>query len=199
MAANAYPLPRDDGRIGCMGGMQEVLIDELYRVDGKAEIIRGQLVRMSPSGGHHGYAAGFVFASLLDYSRKTRYGVALPDNVGFLVSLPHRRSFSPDAAFWTGDPLTHKFPEGAPLFAVEVRSPEDYGAAAERRMSGKRADYFTAGTRAVWDVDLEVGCVCLYLAADPSQPLTFRRGENAHAEPVLPGWSMSVDDLFPSS
>ena len=180
-----------------MGGRQEALLDELYRVDGKAEIVRGQLVRMSPSGGLHGFAAGAVFASLLDYSRRTSSGVALPDNVGFLVNLPHRRSFSPDAAFWAGDPLTRRFPEGAPVFAVEVRSPEDYGSAAEHRISEKRADYFAAATQAVWDVDLEHGVVRLYLAADPSRPVLFGRGETAHAEPVLPGWLMPVDDLFP--
>ena len=46
----------------------------------------------------------------------------MADNVGLLVNLPNRRSFSPDVAFWTGGPLTGKFLEGAPVFAVEVRS-----------------------------------------------------------------------------
>ena len=47
-----------------------------------------------------------------------------------------------------------KFGEGAPVFAVEVRSEGDYGPAAERAMAQKRADYFAAGTLVVWDVDL---------------------------------------------
>ena len=42
----------------------------------------------------------------------------------------------------------------APVFAVEVRSEGDYGPAAEREMAAKRADYFAAGTKVVWDVDL---------------------------------------------
>jgi Uma2 family endonuclease len=181
-----------------MGARQEALVDELYRVDGKAEIVNGRIVRMSPAGGLHGYAAGSIHASLLEYSRRTNQGVALPDNVGFIVNLPHRQSFSPDAAFWTGARLTRKFPEGAPIFAVEVRSPEDYGARAESRMAGKRADYFAAGTQALWNVDLDVGTVRLRLAADPARPRVFARGETAHAEPVLPGWAMPVDDLFPT-
>jgi Uma2 family endonuclease len=180
-----------------MGGRQEALVDELYRVDGKAEIVNGRIVRMSPAGGLHGYAAGSIYASLLEYARRTTRGLPLPDNVAFIVNLPHRRSFSPDAAFWTGDPLTRKFPEGAPIFAVEVRSPQDYGARAESRMADKRADYFDAGTQAVWDVDLEGDAVRLHLATDPARPVMFARGETAHAEPVLPGWSMPVDDLFP--
>ena len=47
-----------------------------------------------------------------------------------------------------------KFFQGAPVFAVEIRSENDYGPAAEREMAAKRADYFAAGTLVVWDVDL---------------------------------------------
>lgn len=197
MARPAYFVVGDDGKVCDMGGVQDALVDELYRVEGKAEIVNGRLVRMSAAGGLHGNAAGLIYASLLEYARRTNQGVALPDNVGFIVNLPHRRSFSPDAAFWTGARLTRKFPEGAPIFAVEIRSPEDYGVCAEKQMAGKRADYFAAGTQAVWDVDLEGGTVRLHLSTDPTKPLMFGRGEMANAEPVLPGWSMPVDDLFP--
>jgi len=44
--------------------------------------------------------------------------------------------------------------QGAPIFAVEVRSENDYGPAAERAMAAKRTDYFACGTLVVWDVDL---------------------------------------------
>src|SRR5206468_8001503 len=139
-----------------------------------------------------------IYASLLEYARRTKRGYALPDNVGFVVNLPNRRSFSPDVAFWTGGPLTRKFPEGAPIFAVEVRSDEDYGPAAERAMAAKRADYFAAGTLVVWDVDvLDEYVVRVYRAGNPGAPTVYRRGDAADAEPALPGWSMPVDDLFP--
>src|SRR5206468_6473434 len=39
--------------------------------------------------------------------------------------------------------------------AVEVRSDEDRGPAAERSMAAKRDDYFAAGSQAVWDVDVQ--------------------------------------------
>ena len=38
-----------------------------------------------------------------------------------------------------------RFIEGPPTLAVEVRSENDYGDAAEREMAAKRADYFAAG------------------------------------------------------
>ena len=83
---------------------------------------------------------------------------------------------------------------------MEVRSEEDYALAAERAMAAKRADYFAAGTLVVWDVDvLDEYLVRVYRAADPPNPTVYRRGEDAEAEPALPGWSMPVDDLFPTA
>lgn len=185
-----------------MRARREATVADLYRFhgDGKAEIVNGELVVMTPSGGLHGYAVGEIMASLRDHAKRTGSGVAFGDSVGFIVNLPNRRSFAPDAAFWTGGPLTAKFPEGAPVFAVEVRSPEDYGAVAERRMAQKRADYFAAGTLVVWDVDvLRNRVVRVFRAADPNNPTLYHAGEIAEAEPAVPGWSMPVDDLFPNT
>ena len=92
-----------------------------------------------------------------------------------------------------------RFAAGAPIFAVEVRSENDYGEQAEQTMRDKRADYFAAGTQVVWDVDLlGPDVIRSYRASDPDHPVAvFRRGDAAHAEPALPRWSLPVDDLFP--
>lgn len=175
----------------------EATIEDLYRVPGKAELVDGEIVLMSPTGKMPGYAGGEIFASLRNYARYTRSGYAAPDNVGFLVSLPHRTSLSPDAAFYK-DKMSMKFAEGAPVFAVEVRSEGDYGPAAERAMRAKRADYFAAGTQVVWDVDL-LGddTVYVYRSNEPNKPTIYRRGDIAEAEPAVPNWTKPVDDLFP--
>src|SRR4051812_29409091 len=118
-----------------MGVKTEATVDDLYRVPdkGKAELVDGELVLVSPTGGLPGIAGGAIHASLFSHARKVKHGHAIPDNVGFLVNLPRRKSFSPDAAYHVG-PVTMKFIEGAPVFAVEVRSENDYGPAAERAM-----------------------------------------------------------------
>ena len=127
--------------------------------------------------------------------------MAYPDNVGFLTDLPNRESFSPDAAWYTQDvPDTEDmdFLPEAPAFAVEVRSKGDYGPAAEIAIEDKIADYFAAGTRVVWDVDLrsEETLLKRTVLTIPLTPKVFRRGEIADAEPAVPGWRFPVNNLF---
>jgi Uma2 family endonuclease len=89
-----------------------------------------------------------------------------------------------------------RFLDGAPLFAVEVRSENDYGPKAEREIAAKRADYFLAGTQVVWDVDPVAATIASYKASDPATPIVYRRGDTAEAEPALPGWRLEVNDVF---
>lgn len=177
----------------------EATIEDLYHVpdNGKAEIVQGEIVLMPPTGDDPGYAGDEIFASLREYNKRTQRGRAVSDNKGFRVNLPHRKSFSPDAAFYTGPRTGMQFFEGAPLFAVEVRSEGDYRPKAEENMAAKRADYFAAGTLVVWDVDLlSEDVVRVYRASDPNHPVVYRRDEIAEAEPAVPGWTMPVNDLF---
>jgi Uma2 family endonuclease len=173
-------------------------IEALYRVtgNGKAEIVNGELVLMSRTGVRPGRAATAIASSLRTHERRHGGGYALGDNVGFLVNLPHRQSFSPDAAWYTGRLEGLDFAEGAPVFAAEVRSKGDNGPQADQELSAKRADYFAAGTLVVWDVDLLGDVVRVYRASSPMDFTTYRRGEIAEAEPAVSGWRMPVDELF---
>lgn len=173
-------------------------VEDLYRVPehGKAELINGKVVRFMPTGGIPSRASMNITIGLRLHEQTQGGGYAVADNAGFIVDLPHRESFSPDAAWWTGK-VTMKFFEGAPAFAAEVRSEGDYGKAAEDEIAAKRRDYFATGTLVVWDVDLlSDDVVRVYRASDPDQPTVYRRGEIAEAEPAVPGWRFPVDELF---
>ena len=176
----------------------EATIEDLYKVEGKAELVNGEIVLMSPTGKDPHYASREILMSLRDYEIATQTGEAFGDNAAFVVDLPHRKSFSPDVGFYVGpDSAGMKFYQGAPIFAVEVRSAGGYGPRAEREMASKRADYFAAGTLVVWDVDLlSENVIRVYRASDPESATTYRRGEVAEAEPAVPGWTIAVDDLF---
>ena len=179
---------------------QRATLDDLYREPGKAELIAGRIVRLMPTGYFPNYVAGQIYVSLRDYRRRTQNGVAGTDNLGYAISpLPSgRESFSPDVSYCRG--VSHskqmRFITGPPTFAAEVRSENDYGEAAERNIAAKRADYFEAGTLVVWDVDPVDEAVHVYRASDPETPVTYRRGQEAEADPAVPGWRVSVDWLF---
>lgn len=175
-------------------------LDDLYRTPEKAELIGGRIVYYMATGRKPNRVGGRIFRSLDDHASQIGQGVAFTDNMGFAVPLmpSGRESFSPDASWHKGpfpkNPM--RFIEGAPTFAVEVRSENDYSPAAEAEMAEKRFDYFQAGTLVVWDVDTQADCIHVYRADDPEHPITFHRGDTAHAEPAVPGWQVSVDWIF---
>jgi hypothetical protein len=174
-------------------------LDDLYRTPEKAELIGGRIVVFMATGRKPNRVAGRIYRSLDDHAN-VHGGEAYTDNIGFTVAvLPSgRESFSPDASYHKGPFPTNpmRFIDGAPTCAVEVRSENDYGPAAEAEMAEKRADYFLAGTEVVWDVDTIAECIHVYRAADPDHPTTFRKGEVADAEPAVPGWRVAVDWIF---
>lgn len=181
-------------------GEQRATLDDLLRTEGKAELIGGRIVSYMATGYLPSVIASNIFSELKVYAKRRGIGRAFTDNPGYAVpELPSgRESFSPDTSYHTGPPPEKlmRFVNGAPTFAVEVRSENDYGKSAEREIVAKRDDYFAAGTTVGWDVDPVAECIHVYRAADPGRPTTYRRGDLAEAEPALPGWRVSVDEIF---
>lgn len=175
------------------------MVADLERIKGKAELVNGSIVLIEPHGALPGHANGQIVFALMLYEDKYGGGHAFNGMPAYIVSLPQRESFCPDAAWYTGisRPDSMKFLVGAPVFAVEVRSENDYGAKAEQDIADKIADYFAAGTLVVWDVDLQgENVITKHSASDPNNPTIFKRGSIADAEPAVPGWIMDVDALF---
>src|SRR5262245_12440181 len=108
-------------------------LDDLMKVDGKAELINGRIVHFMPSGLLPTRVARRITRSLEDYVTAGGRGEAVADPTGYAFDPPltsGRQSICPDASFYTGMLPANlmKFIEGAPTFAVEVRSENDYGA-----------------------------------------------------------------------
>jgi Uma2 family endonuclease len=176
---------------------REATLEDLYEVEGRAELVDGQIVLMSPNGYRHGKAAHRIRQSLDAYQERHGGGYAVSEASSFVIQLRGPRTFTPDAAWWIGrEPEDDELIEGAPAFAAEVRSKSDYGLTAERAMAIKRADYFAGGTKVVWDIDRRGRVVHVYRADDPNHPNLYRSGDVIDAEPAVPGWTMLVDDIF---
>ncbi|GJG87068.1 hypothetical protein tb265_22490 [Gemmatimonadetes bacterium T265] len=162
---------------------------------------------MSPAGGRHGVVGADLLDRLGPYVRARRLGRALPDNVGFLLPLPselQRRSpdgeprdtvRSPDVAFVRRD----RIPPGgfgrgwvplAPDFAAEVLSPDETTSDTNEKLD----DFRAAGTPLLWVIDPDKRIVAVYAADSPTR--WFRTGDTLDGGDVVPGFSISVDDLF---
>jgi Uma2 family endonuclease len=173
---------------------------DLAQHDGKAELIAGRIEPLMAPGHRPSRVASRIFRSLDDYAESTGRGFAYTDNLGYAVDelSSGRESFSPDASYSLGPAPENEmgFIHGAPILAIEVRSENDYSLAADAKMAEKRADYFEAGTRIVWDVDPVANMIRAYRAESPDHPVVFVPGQIADAEPVLPGWTLSVESVF---
>ena len=175
-------------------------VDDLALVPEKAELIGGEIVRMSPTGYRPSELAAEIFVALRAFVKANGVGIAFTDNIGFTVPelSSGRESFSPDASFYNG-PMPENvmdFVLGAPTFAVEVRSKEDYWPSSEPKLAAKRADYFEAGTLVVWDVDTKAELVRIFRREAPDRPEVRGMGDQADAEPALPDWRITVAEIF---
>ncbi len=85
------------------------------------------------------------------------------------------------------------FIPASPTFAVEIKGSEDYTTHKQVERSEKRADYFEAGTVAIWDVDPLAQTITLHTSISD---IVFRPGDRAHAEPALHSWTPDVSVLF---
>jgi Uma2 family endonuclease len=174
--------------------------EDLLREEHHAELIDGRIVRMSP--GELSVMVAFRIGMSLyawtqaEPGRGKFYAEGMIFRVSGLAS--KRESFLPDGSYATGP-----FPAkpmgvylGAPVFAIEVRSSDGYGPAAEAEAAEKRDDYFAAGTRVVWDVDPLERVVHRYLSTDPANATSFGPDDEADAEPAVPGWRLRVSDVM---
>ena len=175
-------------------------IEDLYNEPGKAELVGGRIVREMSTGGLPGRIAFRIAIKLNEYIEQMGIGEVFGDNVGFTVTKldSGRESFSPDAAYIADSrAVTMRFIKGAPTFAIEVRSENEYSNSnSEEHRAAKRVDYFAAGTQVVWDVDPLGKCVHVFRAESPAAPVTFLPGQQADAEPAVPGWRIDTEWLF---
>lgn len=102
----------------------------------------------------------------------------------------------PDVAFVSFDRLPNReiprqpVPALAPDLAVEVLSESN----TSREMQIKLGEYFTAGTRLVWYVDVQTKSVDVYTS--PTEMQTISGSSRISGGSVLPGFEVAVTEFF---
>ena len=159
------------------------------------ELVAGELRVMSPAGWRHGGIAGNIAAILGTYIRTKNLGRCFAAETGFLLKRDPDTVRAPDFAFISTENLPASDPNeaywpGAPDLAVEVLSPGDTAG----EVAEKVKEWLAAGCAAVWVIDPKLQTVTLYQSANQIQIKTV--GETLVGDPVVPGFSCPVEELF---
>ena len=161
----------------------------------RAELVRGDLIVMTPAGGRHGQVAHKVGLLVGNHVLDRNLGRVFAAETGFLLRRDPDTVRAPDVAFVAADRLeAHDippgFPELAPDLVVEVVSPNDSDTAVRTKVD----DWLGAGTRLVWVIDPEARSVTAHRPAHPAE--VFLESDTLVGAPVLSDFRVRVRDLF---
>ena len=161
----------------------------------RAELVRGDLIVMTPAGGRHGQVAHKVALVIGNHVLDRNLGRVFAAETGFLLQRGPDTVRAPDVAFVAADRLGRGdiptgFLEMAPDLAVEVVSPSDSATAVQAKVD----DWLRAGTRLVWVIDPEARSVTVHSPAHPAA--VFPESNTLDGAPVFSDFRVSVRDLF---
>jgi Uma2 family endonuclease len=170
--------------------------DQLFAAPdlGPCELLRGELIMMSPAGSEHGMIAAELAAILRDFVKPRGLGIVLGAETGFRIAENPDTVRAPDVAFIRRERIGGELPDGffpgAPDLAVEVLSPNDRAGAVLKKVQ----DWLEAGSAAVWVVDPKTQTVTIY-GAD-RRAVMLSASETIPGGELLPGFSAPVAGIF---
>lgn len=158
------------------------------------ELIDGILVE-KPMGYAESILATYLIVHLDGFVRPRNLGlVTAPDGT---IRLWAGRVRIPDVAFLSWDRMPGRRPPSEPIptlvpdLAVEILGSSN----TSDEMRLKRADYFHAGVRLVWELDPASRTAAIYHAVDPAAAC-LTESDLLDGAPVLPGFVLSLRELF---
>ncbi|MBU4400222.1 MAG: Uma2 family endonuclease [Planctomycetes bacterium] len=163
---------------------------------GRCELLRGELVLMSPSGSLHAIIAATLAEILCGHVKKHNLGWVFGAEGGFQIRSDPDTVRAPDVAFVSAARMPASVPEGffpgPPDLAVEVLSPNDRAS----EVLAKVSDWLEAGCRKVWVVDPETRSVAVY--APKTEMRILHHSDTLTDQDVLPGFKVEIRKIFPA-
>jgi Uma2 family endonuclease len=160
---------------------------------GRCELVRGELVMMSPAGFRHSRIALRIGSILMEYAERHGLGTVTNADCGFYIASNPDTVRAPDAAFVRAERIPAVEPvgffRGAPDLAVEVLSPDDR----KREVLAKVQEWLAAGCQVVWVVDPDKETVAVYSSSGAEH---FQQSDTLSGRDVLPGFSLAVAEIF---
>lgn len=184
----ASPQPRQD---------QIITGEELSRMPelGPCELVEGRIVPKPPTRYAHGELEIDLGSALRAYARETRRGRVMGGEVGIYIRRDPDTVRGADLFFISNERYYARrgptaYLDVPPELVVEILSPTDRWS----DVRDKLGDYFAAGVDVVLVIDPRRKEVFAYRSM--TEIRRFGEGDTLTAEEILPGFALSISDLF---
>jgi Uma2 family endonuclease len=178
-----------------------ITAEEFFKISpkfGRCELVKGEIVQMSPTGGEHGAIAAEISARLLIYVKSHDLGKVFAAETGFVIKHATGEQEKDtvrgiDVSFVRKARITKvpkKYIPFPPDLAVEVVSPND----SESEIQTKVQEYQIAGVPLMWVVYPETQTVTVYRLNSEVEVLGI--DDMLSGEDIIPGFTCPVVDIF---
>lgn len=157
------------------------------------ELVKGELLTMSPAGEGDGAISANLAAELVRHVKANKLGIVYGAETGFKLESNPDTVLAPDVAFISRErvgEISKKYREGAPDLAVEVISPGE----SRNRIEKKVGQWLQLGARVVWIVNPQTATVTVYRADGGVKVLSA--SDELTGDDVVPGFQIPITEIF---
>lgn len=157
------------------------------------ELVKGELLTMSPAGEEHGAVTINLTLPLAQHVKANNLGVVYGAETGFKLESNPDTVLAPDIAFIRREhlgTLSKGYRSGAPDLAVEVISPDE----SKNKVQKKVERWLQRGALAVWIVDPQTRTVAVHQLDRDARLLTEE--DELTGDDVVPDFAFPVSEIF---